>query len=152
MFGVWQNIAKKHILFYNNVNSYVALCKIWLFLGFLCIIVWDLSVENVSELNCIHIHAQCGNWCAGISYPYSRACPLIGSFLLGFTYCDGRERECDRNIIFRCSFIDYFFLGFHTVTTGNVFLCLSMIQNRKNIKTLGNLINTKGLRPLVQIR
>jgi hypothetical protein len=35
------------------------------------------------------------------------------------------------------------FLGFHTVTTGNVFLCLTMIQNRKNIKTLGNLINTR---------
>jgi hypothetical protein len=27
------------------------------------------------------------------------------------------------------------------VTTGNVFLCLTMIQKRKNIKTLGNQIN-----------
>jgi hypothetical protein len=38
------------------------------------------------------------------------------------------------------------------VTTGNVFLCLTMIQKRKNIKTVCNLINTQGLRPLVQIR
>jgi hypothetical protein len=32
------------------------------------------------------------------------------------------------------------FRGF-IVTTGNVFSCLTMIQKRKNIKTLGNLIN-----------
>jgi hypothetical protein len=102
----------------------------------------------VSELNRIYIHAQCVNWSAGISYPHSRACPLIGSVLLVFTYCDGRERESDRNIIFRCSFIGYFLPGL----TGNVFLCLTMIQKRKNIKTFGNLINTRGLRPLVQIR
>jgi hypothetical protein len=25
------------------------------------------------------------NWSASINYPHSRACPLIGSFLLGFT-------------------------------------------------------------------
>jgi hypothetical protein len=50
------------------------------------------------------------------------------------------------------SLVSYLFLGFHIVTTGNVFLCLTMIQKRKNIKTLGNLINTHGLRPLVQIR
>jgi hypothetical protein len=112
----------------------------------------DLSVENVSGLNRIHIHAQCVNWSAGISYPHSRACPLIGSFLLGFTYCDGRERESDRNVIFRCSFIGSFLPGFHIVTTGNVLLCLTMIQKRKNTKTLGNLSNTRGLRPLVQIR
>jgi hypothetical protein len=70
----------------------------------------------VSELNRIHIHAQCANWSAGISYPHSRACPLIGSFTLGFTYCDGRERESDRNITFRCSSIGYFFPGFHIVS------------------------------------
>jgi hypothetical protein len=106
----------------------------------------------VSEINRIHIHAPCVNWSAGISYPHSRACPLIGSFLLGFTYCDETERESDKNIIFRCSFIGYFFPGFHIVVSGNVFLCLTMIQKRTNIKTLGNLINTRGLRPLVQIR
>jgi hypothetical protein len=105
----------------------------------------------VSGLNRIHIHAQCVTWSAGISYPYSRACPLIGSFLLGFTYCDCRERKSGRIIIFRCSFIGYFFMGFHIVATGNVFLCLTMIQIRKNIKTLGNLINTRGLCPLVQM-
>jgi hypothetical protein len=95
----------------------------------------------VSGFNRIHIHAQCVYWSAGISYPHSRACPLIGSCLLGFTYCDGRERESDRNIIFRCSFIGSILPGFHIVTTGNVFLCLTMIQKRKNTKTLGNLIN-----------
>jgi hypothetical protein len=89
------------------------------------------------------MHSACVNWSAGISYPYSRACPLIGSFLPGFTYCDGKERESDRNIIFRSSFIGTFFLGFHIVTTGNVYLCLTMIQKRKNIKTLGSLINTQ---------
>jgi hypothetical protein len=51
-------------------------------------------------LNCIHIHEQCVNWSAGISYSHFRAFPLIGLFLLGFTYCDGRERESDGNIIF----------------------------------------------------
>jgi hypothetical protein len=34
----------------------------------------------------------------------------------------------------------------------NVFLFLTMIQKRKSIKTLGNQIYTRGLRPLVQIR
>jgi hypothetical protein len=34
------------------------------------------------------------------------------------------------------------FLGIHIVTTGNVFLCLTTIQKRKNIKTLGKPINT----------
>jgi hypothetical protein len=58
-----------------------------------------------------------------------------------------QRRKSDRNIIFRCSFIGYFFLGFHIVTTGNVFLCLTMIHKRKNIKTLGNLINTRGATP-----
>jgi hypothetical protein len=80
-----------------------------------------------------YIHAQCVNWSAGISNPHSRACPSISSFLLGFTYCDDSEREIDRNIIFRCSFIGYFYLGFHIVTTGKAFLCLTMIQKRKNI-------------------
>jgi hypothetical protein len=88
----------------------------------------------VSELNRIHIHAQCVNWSAGISYPHCRACPLIGSFLLGFTYCDGRQSESDKNIIFRCSFIGSFLPGFQIVTTGNEFLCLTMIQKRNNIK------------------
>jgi hypothetical protein len=95
----------------------------------------------VSGLNRIHIHAQC------VSYPHSRACPLIGSFLLGLTYCDGRERESDRNVILRCSFMGSFLPGFNIVTTGNVLLCLIMIQKRKNTKTHGNLINTRGLRP-----
>jgi hypothetical protein len=88
----------------------------------------------------------------GISYPHSRACPLIGSFCQGFTYCDDRERDSDGNIIFRWSFIGYLFVGFHIVVSRNVFLCLTMIQKRKNIKTLVNLIYTRGLRPLVQIR
>jgi hypothetical protein len=56
----------------------------------------DLSVVR------IHIHGQ---------LLHSRACPLIGSFLLGFTYCDGREMKSDRNIIFRCSFIGFFCSG-----------------------------------------
>jgi hypothetical protein len=36
-----------------------------------------------------------------------------------------------------------FFLEIHIVTTGNVFLFLPMIQTRKNIKSLGNLIYTR---------
>jgi hypothetical protein len=114
---------------------------------FLISIIEELSVENVSELNRIPTHAQYVYWSAGIIYPPSRECPLIGTFLLGFTYCDGRGRENDRNIIFKCSFIGSFFLGFHIATTVNVFLCLTMIQKRKNIKTLGNLINTRGATP-----
>jgi hypothetical protein len=61
-------------------------------------------------------------------------------FFLGLSYCDSRERDNDRNII---SFIGYFFLGFHIVTTGNVFLFLPITQKRKSIKTLGNLIYTR---------
>jgi hypothetical protein len=72
------------------------------------------------------------------------------TYFLGFSDYNGRERDSERNIIFRCSFIEYFFLGFHIVTTGNVFLFLPRIQ--KDIKTVGNLINTRGPRPLVQIR
>jgi hypothetical protein len=29
-------------------------------------------------------------------FPHSRAYPLSGSFLLGLTYCDRRERDSDR--------------------------------------------------------
>jgi hypothetical protein len=49
-------------------------------------------LKRCQELNCIHIHALCVNWSASISYSHSRACPLTGSILLGFTYCDSRER------------------------------------------------------------
>jgi hypothetical protein len=96
-----------------------------------CIIVLGPSVENVSELNRIHIHAHCVNWSAGIRYPHSTACPLIGSFLLGFTYCNGRKRENDRNDIFRCSFIGYYFLEFYIVTTGNVFFYVWLWYKRE---------------------
>jgi hypothetical protein len=86
----------------------------------------------------------------GISYPHSRACPLIGWFFLGFTmtttvYCDDRENDSYRNIILRCSFIDYIFLSYCVWQQGTC-LFLPMIKKRINIKTLG------GLRPLVQIR
>jgi hypothetical protein len=43
----------------------------------------------------------------------------------GVSHCD--NRECDRKVIFRCSFIGYF-SGFHIVTTGKaievIFRCL----------------------------
>jgi hypothetical protein len=58
---------------------------------------------------------QCVNWIAGISYLHSKECTLVGSFW--FTYCDDKERNNDKNIIFRCSFIGYFYLGFHIVIT-----------------------------------
>jgi hypothetical protein len=111
----------------------------------ICINVWGTFCKKcvrAKSYTYTCIHTQCVNGGTGISFPHSRACPLIGSFLLGFTYCDGIERDSDKNIIFRCSFIGYYFLRFYILTTGNVFLCLTMIQNRKNIKTLGN-----GLRP-----
>jgi hypothetical protein len=64
---------------------------------------------------------------------------MIGSFLLGFTYCDGRERESDRKIMFRCSFIGFFFYSY--------------CDNRERLfmfdydtkEKEGNLINTRGL-------
>jgi hypothetical protein len=52
--------------------------------------------------------------------------PIDLLIFAGVTYCDGRKRESDSNIIFRGSFIGYFFLGFHIVTTGNVFLWLTL--------------------------
>jgi hypothetical protein len=86
----------------------------------------DLSVENVSELNRIHIRAQCRvNWSAGLSYPHSRACLLIGSFCWGLLIV-----TTDRNIIFICSLIGFFFLflEFHNVTTGNVLFIYILIR------------------------
>jgi hypothetical protein len=67
----------------------------------------------------------------------SRTCSSIGSFLLGFTYCDDREKDSDINIM-----LVYWlpFLGFDIVTRGKVFLFLNMILKRKNIKTLFNQI------------
>jgi hypothetical protein len=73
----------------------------------------------MSELNRIHIHAQCLNWSAGICYPHSLACPLIGSFLLEFTYCDGRERKATEISYSDARSLVTFFWGFHIVTTGN---------------------------------
>jgi hypothetical protein len=60
----------------------------------------------VSEINRIHIHAQCVNWSACIRYPPSRAC-LLAQFCWGLLIVTA-EKESDRNIIFRCSFIGYF--------------------------------------------
>jgi hypothetical protein len=87
----------------------------------------------VLELNRIHtsIYAQCVNLSADIRYPHSRACQLIGSFLLGFTYCDVRERESDRNIIFRWSCIAYLIPGFHILTTSNVFFYIWLWYKRE---------------------
>jgi hypothetical protein len=89
------------------------------------------------ELNRVQIYAPCV-----ISYPHSRACPLIGSFLLGFTYCDGRERESDRNIILRCSFIVLFLRGFILWQQGTCFyVCLwykrERISKHSAISALG---------------
>jgi hypothetical protein len=94
----------------------------------------DLSVEKVSELNRIHIHEQCGNWSEGISYPHSRSYPLIGSFLLGFTYCDGRERESGRNIIFRCLIIGYFFPGLKLCQQGTCFYVWLLYKRERTPK------------------
>jgi hypothetical protein len=60
-----------------------------------CIIEFvDLSVENV--LTRIHIHAQCVNCSADISYlPALQSMPIDWFIFLGLTYCG------DRNIIFR---------------------------------------------------
>jgi hypothetical protein len=65
----------------------------------------------VSELNSIHKHAQCVNWSVGISYPHYRACPLTGSFLQVFTYCDGRETESDEILYSDASSLVIFFSG-----------------------------------------
>jgi hypothetical protein len=59
------------------------------------------------------------NWSADINYPNSRSCPMIGSFLLGFIFCDGRERDIIYHIQMLVDWL--IFLGFHIVTTGNVF-------------------------------
>jgi hypothetical protein len=47
-------------------------------------IIFGRPFESVAELNRIHIHAQCVNWSAGISYPHYRAYPLmLGYFVQG---------------------------------------------------------------------
>jgi hypothetical protein len=65
---------------------------------------------------------------------------FIFFFFFLCSYCDDRERDNDRKVIFRCLYIGNFFEGLNNVTTGNVFLFLPMIRKIKNIKSLGNLI------------
>jgi hypothetical protein len=102
----------------------------------------DVSVENVSELIRIHIHAQYVNWSAGISFPHSGACPLIGSFLLGFISCVGRARKRIQMLV-------------HWLLFSGVSYC----DNRERVFMFDydtkekecNLIYTRGYAHLVQI-
>jgi hypothetical protein len=57
----------------------------------------------------------------------------VAQFVWGLLIVTIEKEIGYRNIIFRCSFIGYFFLGFHIETIGNVFLFLTMIQKGKNI-------------------
>jgi hypothetical protein len=54
-------------------------------LTYLILVSWfgDLSVENVSELNRIHIHAPCVNWSTGIYYPHSEHAHRLAHFRRG---------------------------------------------------------------------
>jgi hypothetical protein len=45
----------------------------------------------------------------------------LAYFCWGLLIVTAENGKSNRNIIFRCSFIGYFFLGFHIVTTGTVF-------------------------------
>jgi hypothetical protein len=104
----------------------------------------SFSIENVSELNRIHKHVQCVN-------QHSRACLLICSFSLGLLFVTSEKGKAILCHIQMLGNWFLFFLGFHIVTTGNLFLCLTMIQKRKNTKTPSHLINTQRLRAFVQI-
>jgi hypothetical protein len=70
-----------------------------------------------------------------------------------FTYCDGRERNSDENIIFRCSFIGYLFRG---VSYGSIRERVSMFdydtKEKEHQNTRQSDLYSEGLRPLVQIR
>jgi hypothetical protein len=46
----------------------------------------------------------------GVQVLVTRACPLIGLFLLGFTYCGGKERESDIKVSYSdaCSLVTFF--------------------------------------------
>jgi hypothetical protein len=84
--------------------------------------------------------------------PALRSMP-IDWMIFSWVYLLWRQRKCCyRNFILRCLFIGYSFSDILCVTTWNVSLFLPMIQKRTNIKTLDNLIYTRGRRPLVQIR
>jgi hypothetical protein len=91
--------------------------------------------HSLGTLNRIHIHVQCViNWNTGISYAYSRACPLIGSFCPGFTYCDDRERDSNGNVIFRCSFIGYILWSFILRYQGTCFYVWLWYKNERTSK------------------
>jgi hypothetical protein len=103
------------------------------------------SVRTVSDLECRYKLPAL--YVADKDRVYA---PWFVTFSSGVSYCDDREKNNDRKVILSCSYIGYFFLGFHTVTAENVFfLFLHMIKKRKTIKTLGFLIPTIELHPLI---
>jgi hypothetical protein len=55
----------------------------------------------------------------------------LSIFVPGFTFCNDRERESDRSIMFRYFYMGYLFLEFLFVTTENLNLFFPMIQKRK---------------------
>jgi hypothetical protein len=106
-------------------------------------------LKTLSELNYIHVHAQCVNRSAGISYPHSRACPLIGSFLLGLLIVTADKGKAIEILYSDVRSLVSFFWGFILWHLGT---CFYVWQKRKNIKTLDNLIYIQRLHPPVQIR
>jgi hypothetical protein len=57
------------VLVFNIRIIFIHNNEIWYLI---CIIVWGPFCWKESKINRIHIHAQCINWSAGISYPHSR--------------------------------------------------------------------------------
>jgi hypothetical protein len=81
-----------------------------------CIIFWGpFCWKCMRELNRIYMHRVL----TGVQVLVTRT--PEHAFYLGFTYFDGTDRDCGRNIIFRCSFIGYFFLGFILWQQGTCF-------------------------------
>jgi hypothetical protein len=99
----------------------------------------DLSVENVSELNRIQIHAQCIKTVTGVQVSVTCTPNLLHVHWLAHFFWHLLIVMTDKGIMTEMSYSDArllvtFFLGFHIVTTVNMFLFLPTIKKWKNIR------------------
>jgi hypothetical protein len=96
---------------------------------FMCIILWGHFYCKYVRLNRLHnyIQAYIVNWSAGLLVTRTKG----QAHWLAYFIWKEKQWDSDRNIIFRWSFIDYFFLGFHIETTARVFILYC--DNRERI-------------------
>jgi hypothetical protein len=152
-----KTVIQKNLITYHltikffRVKCLVLFCKYGSIISY-CVIVWGHFCRKCVRVKLYTYTCTMLELACRYLLPHSRACPLIGSFLLGFAYCDGREGESDRNIILRCSFIGYFSPGFHIVIKWNVFYVWQWYKSERTSKQSAIWLILNGYTHLVQIR